>query len=307
MAMDAITAGGESFGGDFVRCADGKVYLIIGATDARVLEVTGLDTIKRFAGTINYSQKEYLAAQHLAQAQAAQTVQPHEYRISKARAPITIDGTSAQWSELFDDTKPALDVRENQYTRYGRAQMRYDAENLYVAYRVFAPTDHFRNAGQEASLLFKTGDCVDLMLGPANGRPNGLTNERLLFSSLGGKPVAVLYEKTVPGTLAAKRVAFSSFYTIYFDRVTRPAAVQVATGPCPGGYIVEAKVPWSALGVRPTSGLQLRGDVGFLFADNGGTVTVARQYWSNKATGLVNDVPGEADLTPSLWGNFTLE
>ena len=30
----------------------------------------------------------------------------------------------------------------------------------------------------------------------------------------------------------------------------------------------------------------------------GGTVTVSRQYWSNKAAGLVNDIPGEAELTP---------
>ena len=34
---------------------------------------------------------------------------------------------------------------------------------------------------------------------------------------------------------------------------------------------------------------------------------VARRYWSNKATGLVNDVPGEADLTPALWGTFVLK
>jgi membrane protease YdiL (CAAX protease family) len=44
-----------------------------------------------------------------------------------------------------------------------------------------------------------------------------------------------------------------------------------------------------------------------LFADNGGTMTIARQYWSNKNTGLVNDVPGEADLTPAAWGTFTLD
>ena len=38
-----------------------------------------------------------------------------------------------------------------------------------------------------------------------------------------------------------------------------------------------------------------------------GTTTIARQYWSNKSTGLVNDVPGEADLSPNLWGTFVLE
>ena len=36
-------------------------------------------------------------------------------------------------------------------------------------------------------------------------------------------------------------------------------------------------------------------------------MTVARRYWSNQATNLVNDVPGEAELTPARWGTFTLE
>jgi hypothetical protein len=28
-----------------------------------------------------------------------------------------------------------------------------------------------------------------------------------------------------------------------------------------------------------------------------------RSYWSNQATMLVNDVPGEIMLVPNLWGN----
>ena len=39
-----------------------------------------------------------------------------------------------------------------------------------------------------------------------------------------------------------------------------------------------------------------------LSADSGGNVTVARTYWANPATGLVNDVPGEIMLHPGLWG-----
>ena len=79
------------------------------------------------------------------------------------------------------------------------------------------------------------------------------------------------------------------------------------SAPMDGGYFVEAQIPWARLGIAPQSGLKLRGDVGVLFADNGGTQTISRQYWSNKATGLVNDVPGEADLTTNLWGEFVLE
>jgi hypothetical protein len=35
-----------------------------------------------------------------------------------------------------------------------------------------------------------------------------------------------------------------------------------------------------------------------------GQKTVQRVYWSNKATGLVSDIPSEAELTPQLWGTF---
>jgi hypothetical protein len=29
---------------------------------------------------------------------------------------------------------------------------------------------------------------------------------------------------------------------------------------------------------------------------------LSRLYWSNKATGIVSDIPSEAELQPSLWG-----
>ncbi|MBA3938973.1 MAG: hypothetical protein H0X38_16125, partial [Planctomycetes bacterium] len=81
----------------------------------------------------------------------------------------------------------------------------------------------------------------------------------------------------------------------------------VAAAPCPGGFLVEASIPWEKLGIVPRPGLTIAGDAGVLAADPGGTTTVARRYWSNQATNLVNDVPGEAELTPARWGTFILE
>lgn len=99
----------------------------------------------------------------------------------------------------------------------------------------------------------------------------------------------------------------SPWRTVYFDRVERPHGVPLATGTIPGGYFLEAAIPWRLLGGSPRSGLRLRGDVGVLFADSGGTSTVSQQYWSNRATGLVNDIPREAELTPDLWGTLMLQ
>jgi len=43
-----------------------------------------------------------------------------------------------------------------------------------------------------------------------------------------------------------------------------------------------------------------------IFSDAKGDNRAARVYWSNKATGLVADVPGEIMATPKLWGSATL-
>jgi len=308
MSFDATTAGGESFGGNFLRAKDGKVYLLQGGTDARVLQLTGLESIRRFTGRLTYTAKQYTAAQQLLLQRAAQTNEVRSYRIARAQTPVQVDGKADDWPTLLNDEKDALEIRESAQQRYARVQACYDDANLYLAYHVFAQTNRLRNAGQDLRLLFKTGDCVDLMLSPSNGvRETG--NLRLLLSQPGVQPLAVLYLKSVPGTPAVARVPFSSpWRTIFFDQVVvAPINIRVATGPAPNGYFVEVAVPWARLGIKPAPGLVLKGDVGVLFADQGGTTTISRQYWSNKATGLVNDVPGEADLSPALWGEFTLE
>ena len=120
--------------------------------------------------------------------------------------------------------------------------------------------------------------------------------------------MAVLNQKTVSGATKDERYEFTSpWRSIAFDRVVQAPQVQMGTGPINGGYFVEAAIPWKLLGVTPKAGLKLKADFGALFGDAGGTTTIARQYWSNKSTGLVNDVPGEADLSPTLWGTLELE
>ncbi len=307
MPMDLTTAGGESFGGNFVRTPDGRVYLTIGGTDARVIEVTGLDTIKRLGGSFAYTGQQHEQAQKYVQEQAAKAMVPKVYSIEQASAPVAIDGKAAKWADLLDDARPAMEIQQDPQHRFGRAQLRYDAQYLYVGYRVMASSDHMRNVGQNDQLMFKTGDCVDLMLASPSGK-TGDRHLRLLMTIADQKPVVVMYEQGVAGTPAEARVPFSSpWRTMYFDRVTRPQGVKLASGAMQGGYFVEAAIPWTVLGITPGPGLKLNGDVGILFADSGGTTTVSRQYWSNKATGLVNDIPGEAELAPRLWGELNLK
>ncbi len=72
-------------------------------------------------------------------------------------------------------------------------------------------------------------------------------------------------------------------------------------------YRVEAAIPLSDLGLKEPGGKTLKADFGVLFGDPDGAMTMLRSYWSNQATGLVNDVPGEITLSPNLWGTAAFE
>ena len=50
--MDNVSFGGESFCGSFTRTADGRAYTLSGLTDPRVVEVKGLDSIRRLDGRV---------------------------------------------------------------------------------------------------------------------------------------------------------------------------------------------------------------------------------------------------------------
>lgn len=307
--MDNATAGGESFGGNFIRTKDGKNYLTLGSTDARVMEVTGLDSIKRLGGTFAYTKEKYLEAQKFVQAKAAEDATPNVFRVAKATVPVEIDGKADDWPELLAKDSTVLEIQESPQKSYGRVSMRYDADNLYVAWRVSSPRGEMKNSGQDFRLLFKTGDVVDLMIGPETQKPDGAENSRLVLSLLEGKPVAVLNQPKAIGAAKSENFEFASpWRSFVFDRVVFVPEVKLETGKLPGGsYLVEAAIPWKILGIKPSVGLKLLGDVGVLLGDAGGTQTIARHYWSNPNTNLVNDVPGEAELTPKLWGTFELE
>ena len=162
-------------------------------------------------------------------------------------------------------------------------------------------------------MLFKTGGALDLMLGtdpaanPRRDRPVA-GDLRLVVTMAKGKPMAALYRAVVAGS--REPVPFSSpWRTVTFDRVEDVSGqVELAAGgerdPRKKGDhgIFEMSVPLSVLGLKPEAGMSIRGDVGLLRGN--GFQTMQRVYWQNKATGLTSDVPGEAMLTPQLWGRL---
>ena len=106
----------------------------------------------------------------------------------------------------------------------------------------------------------------------------------------------MLYRAVVPGTTTP--VPFSSpWRTITLDKV-EDVSSQVKLVGVGGNY--EFSVPLGVLGLKPSPGQRIKGDIGILRGSD--FHTSQRVYWANKATGITADVPSEAELTPKLWG-----
>ena len=300
ISFDANTAGGESFGANFTKTPDGKTYLTIGGTSADVLEVTGLDTLKRLPTqtvSVMPRQAELALRQAQTKAQTANSTGTKTFVLKETGNYKP--GEARQDQIRIDDGPDKL---------FGMVTAAYRPESLSLTCRVYSAHREPLNGGQDDRLLFKTGDAIDVMLAPMPGEKSPPSPLRLLVTMQNDAGTAILYRQTVAGTKASQRVAFASpGRTVYFDSVAAVEEVSVHSERSPGGYEIRVDILWRALGITPRPGLKMKADFGILFADEGGKVTVSRQYWNNKATGLVNDVPCEAELTPDLWGTLILK
>jgi hypothetical protein len=131
---------------------------------------------------------------------------------------------------------------------------------------------------------------------------------RVTVALLNWKPAAVLLRPRDPAAPPALRVNYHSpVGDRRFDRVEVLSEARVAVTVDRARYRVELALPLAALGVSPTPGLRLRGDLGVIASDAEGRSNVARIYWANKATNLVSDLPSEAWFFPQGWGTLGWE
>ena len=137
-------------------------------------------------------------------------------------------------------------------------------------------------------------------------------DQRLLITQVKGKTVAVLYEKVSADRRSVPVEFTSPVMSIRFAKVVDVSSkVQLAIGTEDGEKkafqwgLFEFAIPLSELHLPDHPTGEIRGDIGILRGN--GYETTQRVYWMNKATGLVSDLPSEADLRPSLWGRFTFK
>jgi hypothetical protein len=301
---DQSTVWPENFSGCFFRSPDdGRFYLIAGDTDVRVWEVTGLDTVRTAEAELTISEADH--AQALKAAQRRQGLSSDLSPLALVPGSPKPDGDLADW-----DLSRAGRVRADE-AHSAQVALAHDQANLYVAFDV-RDDSPFANAGQDAALLFKTGDACELFLAsdpaadPRRTRP-AAGDVRLLFALLEGQPVCVLYRPVVKDGERAPRTFSSPVSAEAYDYVGVVQAAQVAVSRRADGYVLEAAVPLAALGLTPAAGTLLKGDIGVIFSDAGGARNVLRVDYANRDTGVVNDIPTEARLQPQKWGVIRVE
>jgi hypothetical protein len=303
--LDSTVVLPEGFSGYIFRHAtSGKVYLIGGDSDARIWEITGLDTLRRFNGTFGISAKDVEGVvKALADYQQAGGTATTTALRRVAKAPV-VDGSLDEW-----DLAQAVHIPAGE-GRGGSALAAYDAANLYVAYRV-ADDSPFTNAGKDWAYMFKTGDLVDLILGTDPNldtkRPAGKGDLRLLFAAYQGKPVAVLNQKAATGGPAAPLTFTSPTGTEPYERVALLDDAKVAVKTTPDGYTLEAAIPLATLGFAPSTNKLYPIDFGILYGDPGGAKTILRAYWANRHTTITGDIPTESRIQPAYLGKAQVE
>ena len=296
-------AGEEAFGGSICQGKDGKLSVQGGHISFWNAEVVGLDTIRPLpGGKVPFSDADVRTAQALRERYLQEAEKTNRLVVRRATPTLTGD-----LNKDFADSS-SVKYQKGDSTAC-RTVMAYDQNNLYVGWEVNDPTP-WQNGADVPEFMYTRGDTVDLQLGvdpqaPKDRKEAVLGDLRVSIGSFQGRPTAVVYRKVAKDK---QPKVFSSGvvkgYQMESVVVLKEAKVEVKADPVAKRYVVEAALPLSALGLNPTGGLVLRGDVGVTHSDNAGGRTVLRTYWSNQNTGLVSDAVFELQMTPSAWGEI---
>ncbi|MHC5053170.1 MAG: GDSL-type esterase/lipase family protein [Planctomycetota bacterium] len=297
---DEFYIGGEAFGGSFGKAEDdGNYYLQVGGSGYRIYRLRGLDEVARAEGTLEVTPQQLMAAERKLARREVAAATKREATIMRAAGRVSID------SGERDLPKPwTVEWKKSEFLV--RVKCAYDEANLYLYYDV-RDRSPWVNNGDDWQTLFKSGDSVDLQIGtdPAadpdrKGPAPG--DVRLLVAPYQDSNIAVLYRHRVAKG-PKDPVTFSSpWRSEIVDEVRRLESARIKVDRGDIWYRVKVIVPLAELGLREPAGKAFRADFGVLYGDPAGTQTGLRSYWSNQATMLVSDVPGEIMLFPARWG-----
>jgi len=308
--LDNMSLGGENFWPTLTQTQDGKVYLVNGG-DTALIRMEGFETIRRIppssltvtAAQLNKAQSYNLEVETLRRQEQGNGVMTVPLNTKTPIVDGKLDDWGSNWVEIDKSgTKAWFDSNTKPYNIRGAVAVA--GGKLFAAWETSDP-NLLRNSGEVPVAPFKTGGTLELMIGTdpkadPKRRDAVAGDLRLVITRVKEKTVALLYRPVVPGTKTPKVPFTSPLRTIYFDRVDDVSDKVEFAADATGNY--EISIPLDVIGLNPQPGMKIQGDIGILRGN--GAVTVARTYWSNKATGIVSDVPSEAELLPSFWGRW---
>jgi hypothetical protein len=321
--------------GSYVHKVDGKIYALTGDHGVWVHEVH-LPTLTRLdGGTISLTAEQAAAVvpwdpdgpmPGKGRVWIVRSIWDWEKTDAAHVRTITLDGKldPAEWSNIpaesiFLDEQKVAEVRAT-----------FDPDYLYLAFDVADPIG-LKNSGAELPFTpFSNGAYLDISLGAEWKEPQrskGADGDvRILFGMANGKPFQIAYwplrrEKeflsyTLPGqkkTVAVKlnpQTIESPAAQRSFDDISPLPGFEFQHRPRVGGYTVEARVPWGAVGglrQLAASAYRIGFDASVAFANQGATARARAAHWNGQSEAEVVDRPGSAELKPWTWGTLVLE
>lgn len=284
MRLDSYSLQDECFNGHFVRAeATGKGfvkgrYYLLGKGRSAVVEVTGLEGVRRFEGgtlALVAGQGRFGRGERCDPAMAAQAPAAKRTLVPLLALP----------------PKPGEDLFRGPRVEFAGAQVQaaYRNDGLHVKWQQKGESWQFQNQGQDWTQLFATGGGIELQV-----RSPSLGLLRFVLAPCQGEPTLVRMRYEGEETDAA--VTYRS--EVHTRRVPEVTLVKGGYGvrPLKDGQVVQFRLPWEALGfdAPPAGGTELPIELGVFFADRGGMRTQSREFLIG-GSGMVADLPTEAE------------
>jgi LysM repeat protein len=206
---------------------------------------------------------------------------------SQKIAPPVIDGDMSEWGAL-ENTADAVVYGMGNWSGAGDLSatfsLGWDAANLYLAVSV---RDDVHAQTQNGESIFR-GDSVEFLF-------DGALQADRQHEKLSGDDYQIGLS---PGDLSAATVVAQAYCWFPVGQAGSMPAAQLAASASVDGYVLEAAVPWAALGVAPASG----DEYGFALSvsDNDLPGVAAQQSMVSSAT-------ARSLTDPTTWGRLRLD
>lgn len=294
VAPGPFTFTGETFAGRVAyQEKTGRSFAYSGNTDGRMFEVLGLGDENRAQGTLAISE-DMLASLDAAAGTGRKVSGKWAVLADSATADLSTDKWINAVPFIFSPANGAG----------GRTFVGHNRQYVLMRFEVSDDTP-WRNAADNPLQAFKTGDAVDLYVGPAgkrNAPAPGDVRIMLAPDERGGVNV-IGYKPFTDGPKQPQN--FATLVLSYdFQWAGKIPGAVARVERADRGYTVEAAVPLAFFEKLPlTAGNKIRFDADILSSDDSGRKTMQRSFLFSRGAevSMVSDLPTESWLYPAKW------